>query len=669
MARLPEIVLDDRHFQDLVNEARVRVARHCPEWTDHNVSDPGITLIELFAWLTETLVYRVNRIPAKLHVALLELLGMRLRPPTAATTDIRFRLSAPPEEEDVVIPGGETEVATPRLGPDQPVVFQTDEDFTIPVARPIAYAVERDGKAKDVGVARGVASPKGPDQLPFGTPPKVGDALYLGFDKPIGRLLMQVDVDCSQAKGAGVDPEDPPLRWEVSVGDGDWAEAEVLEDRTGGFNYGSGVVELQLPDRSAPMSIAGTRGHWLRCRLDSGPRSGAEAIKGSQFTHPPEIYSITAAPLGALIQASAAARETGESLGESDGTPGQTFPLRNAPVLEPMQGEVLEVRNPESGDWESWDRVESFAESGPDDLHYTLDLANGVVELGPAIRAADGSWLQFGAVPAKGTPLRFSRYRHGGGRRGNVLPGTLTILRSAIPGVASVENPRPALGGVDAETLDAARERAALEFRTRHRAVTAADFEFLAREASPRVARAACSPPLNGGPVHVHLLPQVDPADRKLTIEELVPTDDLFAEVAEYVDERRLIGTTVELAPMKLRGMSVVVNLQAEPRTDLARIEEEVSYALYTYLNPLVGGRLDGPGEGWELGRALNQGELYGIVHAVPGVDYVKILRVYETDMATGKQEAKPAGTHIPLEPDETIASGTHIVKAEHREY
>src|SRR5215213_2320005 len=170
MPRLPEIVLDDRHFQDLVNEARVRVARRCPEWTDHNVSDPGITLIELFAWLTETLVYRVNRIPAKLHVALLELLGMRLRPPTAATTDIRFRLAAPPEDEDVVIAGGETEVATQRLGPEQPVVFQTEQDFTIPVARPTAYAVERDGKAKDVGVARGVASPKGPDQLPFASP-------------------------------------------------------------------------------------------------------------------------------------------------------------------------------------------------------------------------------------------------------------------------------------------------------------------------------------------------------------------------------------------------------------------------------------------------------------------------------------------------------------------
>ena len=170
--------------------------------------------------------------------------------------------------------------------------------------------------------------------------------------------------------------------------------------------------------------------------------------------------------------------------------------------------------------------------------------------------------------------------------------------------------------------------------------------------------------------MHVHLLPQVDPADRKLSHEELVPTDELFAEVAEYLDERRLIGTTVELEPMKLRGMSVVVNLQARaahrPRADRGG---GLVRALHRTSTRSSAAALEGAGEGWELGRALNQGELYGIVHAVPGVDYVKILRVYETDMKTGKQEAKPAGTHIPLEPDETIASGTHIVKAEHREY
>ena len=391
--RLPEITLDDRHFQDLVNEARLKIGQTCPEWTEHNVSDPGITLIELFAWMTETLIYRLNRVPDKLHVALLELLGIMLEPPTAATTEIRFRLSAP-ASETVEIRGGETEVGTVRTINEASIVFQTSEYFEIPAARPNAYAVEKGGAVKNVGVASGTAKPKGEDQRPFGTPPAVGDALYLGFDTSLARILLQVDVDCSQARGAGVDPEDPPLRWEVSTGEEDgWEEANVLIDRTGGFNYGSGAIELQLPPRHGPVAVAGRRAHWLRCRVDDTTRSGGKA---AAYQHAPEIYSITAQPIGALIPAAHSASESREMLGESDGTPAQTFQLRHAPVLKPAAGETLEVRDPETGEWEPWEIVESFVESGPDDAHYMLDLAHGEIELGPAIRAAEGGWRQYG---------------------------------------------------------------------------------------------------------------------------------------------------------------------------------------------------------------------------------------------------------------------------------
>ncbi len=61
-----------------------------------------------------------------------------------------------------------------------------------------------------------------PTSSPFASPPAVGDALYLGFEEPLGRLLIEVDVDASQARGAGVNPDDPPLRWELSQGDNEW---------------------------------------------------------------------------------------------------------------------------------------------------------------------------------------------------------------------------------------------------------------------------------------------------------------------------------------------------------------------------------------------------------------------------------------------------------------
>ncbi len=68
--------LDDRRFQQLVDEAKRYVQQRCPEWTDHNVSDPGVTLIEVFAQMVDQLVYRLNRVPEKNYLAFLDLLGV-----------------------------------------------------------------------------------------------------------------------------------------------------------------------------------------------------------------------------------------------------------------------------------------------------------------------------------------------------------------------------------------------------------------------------------------------------------------------------------------------------------------------------------------------------------------------------------------------------------------
>ena len=73
---LPVPNLDDRRFQDLVDDAKRLVQQRCPEWTDHNVSDPGVTLIELFAWMTDQVVYRLNRVPDRHYVKFLELIGV-----------------------------------------------------------------------------------------------------------------------------------------------------------------------------------------------------------------------------------------------------------------------------------------------------------------------------------------------------------------------------------------------------------------------------------------------------------------------------------------------------------------------------------------------------------------------------------------------------------------
>ena len=658
---IDQLLLDDRDHDDLVAEARRHVALVCPELTVNGSSDPGATLIELFAWMTGLAIDRLGRVPDKLHIALLDLLGVELRGPAAARTGLRMHLSAPASEPLEIRPG--TEAGTLRTATQESIVFTVQDDFTILPLRPAAYVVQRAGAHREIGVADGVAYPQGPDQLPFGRPPESGDALYLGFEEDLARLLISVSIEASMARGAGVKPEDPPLRWEVSQGEGGWIEAEVLEDLTGGFNYGSGTVEMQCPSSSGVEPIAGRRLHWLRCRIADTTRLGGDP---AVYTQPPEIYQITAAPIGVQLPAEHSAIEHAEPLGTSDGTPGQTFATRFTPVLGLAPRETLEVQTP-AGEWEAWEERDSFAGSAADDRHFAIDLVHGRIRLGPELRNPHGGETQHGAIPPKGAALRMSRYRHGGGHTGNVDAETVTTLRSAIPGVASVTNPHPALGGVDPQSIDSARARSALEIRTRYRAVTAEDYEFLATEATPGVARARRVADDEPG-VTLRILPRVDRADRRLTIEELTPDAELLNEIALYIDARKLVGTPVRLLPMRFRAVSVVVNLQASPRADVQRIERDVRRSLYTYLNPTIGGTAGAVGSGWPAGRSLNQGELYAIVHEFQAVEFVKILRLYEMDLTTGEQASQAAGRQIVIEPDEVIASGEHIVRVVRRE-
>src|SRR5690606_2080215 len=91
---LPAPNLDDRTFQDLVDEAKRRIPLYTPEWTNHNVSDPGVALIELFAWMSEMVLFRVNQVPDRLYTHFLNLVGIEQFPPSVARAGITFWLTA-----------------------------------------------------------------------------------------------------------------------------------------------------------------------------------------------------------------------------------------------------------------------------------------------------------------------------------------------------------------------------------------------------------------------------------------------------------------------------------------------------------------------------------------------------------------------------------------------
>jgi hypothetical protein len=127
---LPAPHLDDRDFQSLVDDAKRLVQQRSPEWTDHNVSDPGVTLIEAFAQMVDQLIYRLNRVPDRHYVKFLELIGLQLYPATAARGhgDV---LARRPRSRRRSWCAPRPRWPTPRTEVDEPVVFTTVADLPI----------------------------------------------------------------------------------------------------------------------------------------------------------------------------------------------------------------------------------------------------------------------------------------------------------------------------------------------------------------------------------------------------------------------------------------------------------------------------------------------------------------------------------------------------------
>jgi predicted phage baseplate assembly protein len=644
---LPIPNLDDRRFQDLVDDAKRLVQRRCPEWTEHNVSDPGVTLIETFAFMTDQLLFRLNRVPDRMYVTFLELIGLRMLPPTPARAPVTFWLSAPATTPLTVVAG--TRVGTLRTGSEPSVEFATLDDLVIP---PRTLARVRTDVARTPGEPEERAVTDRTDQLTmnarfaaFGTPPTERDALLVGLDDPAPGCAIRIDFD-GQVDGVGVNPKRPPLVWEAWTGQG-WAECLVTLDETGGLNR-SGSVIVHVP--------AG-RAAWLRARVVE-PEEGQPP-----YTAPPVVHGMTACTVGGTTDVLHGDIVRAEALGESEGVPGQGFTVSRSPILAGAGDPVVETSD-EDG-WQEWTRVEHFAASTATDRHFVLDAGSGEVRFGPAVREPDGTMRRYGAVPPKDASVRIRRYTTGGGRAGNVAAGAIQTLRSSIPFVAGVANLRPAQGGVDAESLDQAKVRGPLLLRARSRAVTAEDYEALARDAAPDVARVRCVPAGVGdvapGSVRVLVVPSAAREDGRVQFENLVPAQETLRAIAEKLDETRVVGTRVIVEPPLYRGITVVGRLVARPRVNTDRVRDDALAALYRFLDPLPGGGPDG--DGWPFGRPVQAGELFGLLQRVRGVDLVEDVRLFTADPVTGVRGQETR--RVDLEPNSLVVSFDHHLRVE----
>lgn len=643
---LPAPNLDDRRFQDLVDDAKRLVQQRCPTWTDHNVSDPGVTLIEAFAQMVDQLIYRLNRVPDLNYVKFLELIGVELRPPAAARGEVTFWLSAPQPQPVTV--RAETQVATPRTDVHDPVVFSTTRELEI-LPCTFAHAGTQAAGEAPVDTTTALLGPEG--FRCFSTRPVPGDALLIGLSDAVPWCAVNLRMNC-KVSGRGVDPRWPPVVWEAWTDSG-WVACEVDSDDTGGLNKPGDIV-LHVPGGHQASIIARQRGGWLRCRL-------VEAQEDQPtYTASPQILSVSAFTVGGTAPTVHAEVVRGEILGRSDGTAGQRFGLQLRPVLPSESPAVLKLLLGETE--EIWQEVPHFALSSPDDRHFRIDKYAGEVQFGPAVRDADGDLLYYGAIPPAGAVLRLEAYRTGGGQEGNVARGLVRVLKTSVPYVSRVENRIPAIGGAEAETLTDAKIRGPMLLRSRGRAVTAEDFEQLARDVAPDAARVKCvAEEGEAAGVRVLVVPHVASDEvGRIRRDDLDPPDATLQRISTSLDARRLVGTRLLVQPPDYVWLTAVVSLSCRPLFDPGEVRTEVLRALYTLYHPLVGGP---DGTGWPFGRSVQSHEVHAALARIPGVDMAREVSVaiFPAEAYTGRRGA--ATQRLDIAPTALVYSFEHQVR------
>jgi predicted phage baseplate assembly protein len=681
--------LDDRAFQDIIEEARQRITLYCPEWTDHNVSDPGIALIELFSWMTDIVLYRLNRVPEKHLIRFMQLVGMQPEVGTAATVRVLFWLKKP-RASIITIKAG-TQVATTRTEQEEAIIFTTLADENIYVPR-LSYlfsstrASDMERTYSDNYVettareeAESAHSFRSGVEFFTSSEPRIDDALYFGFKQDISYHILGMEMTLEEKRGASVQPDNPPIRWEalglVEQDDPtkapiwDWIEVNVEQDSTLGLNA-TGTVQLYLPQMTQTERNQ-YQAFWIRCRL-------IDRREDNRYDVSPELNAITVASWGRSTEAQNFTMIENEVLGRSDGTPGQRFFLRHTPVIKiPDRHSVLDhagrgmgqeliVKLPdEDGTTERWEMRDHFADSGRDDNHYTLRQNDGEVRFGPALPAPDGSVRSYGRIPPKGAMIIMQAYQYGGGIEGNVSENTINVLKTAIPYIDRVENREPASGGRDAETLDHAMMRFQNHMRSLDRAVTPADFEYLARKAVSNIGRVACIMPRDAserGLVQLVVVPQVIHKSKQITFESLKLSPDLRRDIHDYLDHRRLLGTRLEITPPNYRWIMSRISVTISTRVRMESMREKIETALYRFLNPLIGGSRE---KGWPLGQDISSDDISGMIRNISGVESVAYVELFEVqrDAEDGTVLGySQSYNRIPLNDVDVVASYEHEV-------
>jgi predicted phage baseplate assembly protein len=656
--------VDDRTFDDLVAEALQRIVAYTPEWTDFNESDPGITLVQLFAWLTETSLYRLNRVPDdRMYVSFINLVGFGQAPAVAATAIVEVQVA--PGSGTVTVAPSDLRASAPGKTGD--VVFEADAGVPL-VGASIGVVLVDDG----VSLARTDETANntgGVSYQPFGPTKIPGRALYLGLDAtpPAGppllvepgnsaivQLYVKADLPpaelapASTSIAAGPVSLDGDLVWEGKTGGNTWTTLELVADETRALHQ-SGFVRLRLPDSLVQSKEPGDPDDkarfWIRAR----------ATSTTEETRAILYLFINGARLRQWQTYADELLQPG-----SDGTPNQARTVQHPPIMDDDQGQpvVVEVNQPGDGGglvWTAWTKVDDLAARVlPGGTPVPTGSPAPVFKVGDDLASiVFGDGLD-GLIPLRGVNNLRVTYRSGGGSQGNVGAGKLT-LDSSLPNVNAIVQHEAAAGGADEESVDDEKRTAPDRLRALERAVTPADFETLAvQKAGVRRASAVnrWNPLVPGVPVTGCITLVVVPTPAGPDDHAPMPTQIFLGEVSSILEAYRVLTTELFVVPPNYRTVVVEVIVDVTVAGG-GSVRGDVVSALETFFDPITGGV---GGGGWPLGGTIAYGEVLTTVLATPHVAAVRSLTIV-LDGVT-----QPSCQDVPLGTLDLVASGGHKV-------
>jgi len=678
---IPAPTFDSRSYRELLNEALARIPVHNPEWTNFNDSDPGVTLLQLFAFMTESLIYRANLIPERNRRAFLRLLGVPLRAAAAASGLVSFdnpRGALKPillhQEQKLcaskvpfctqnslqVLP------ITARLYYKSPLPTHKKTEVETHYRRLYAsFATE--GQRLSFYETKTFTSPSNGVTLPvinlsdntsFGNQweqTTIDGSLWLALltrspkespetvRKLIANQILTLGLmPALDAEADSLHPinkvatEIPRLIFEVpnTTLDNKLSYSPLKARADADILSKPGLVELTLPD-------ANKLNYWtdfdpLEAGTGDYPPSLEETdvqkclitwirIRSPALNSTPSQFSTRLSWIG--INAARIVQQDQvktEPLPAGTGEPDQSAVLSKTPVI--LDSVKLTVNG------EVWQRIDDLNTAAPEVpprsprlASETLAPQNSISDSQVFSLDCESGEVRFGdGIHGMRPPINATiqvSYAYGGGSAGMVGIGSIN-KGSTLPTGLKVNNPVPTWGGSEGESIAQAEKSVPSFLQHRDRLVSVQDFMDITWR----------TPGVELGRVEV--LPLFHPAKPAQNSEGVVtvlviPRTDavqpeaprperLFLEnICTYLAPRRLITTEIQVRGPVYQPIWVSIGIEVVPGWEQAEVREQVKEAIEFFLSPLTGGFEK---QGWPLNKAVEVAEISAAATRVNGV-------------------------------------------------